>query len=43
MIIHPAVWVPERGAAFVGGPMAVGDDGPLVLDTPQREILEACV
>jgi len=41
MIIHPAIWVPDQGAAFVGGPIAVSDGEPLRLDTPQREILEA--
>jgi len=41
MIIHPAIWVPEKGAAFVGGPIAVADGEALRLDTPQREIVEA--
>jgi Xaa-Pro aminopeptidase len=40
MIIHPAIWVPDRGAAFVGGPMAVSGGEPLRLDNSQREILE---
>jgi Xaa-Pro aminopeptidase len=41
-IIHPAIWVPQQGAAFVGGPVVVPQDGaPIIqLDKPQSEIFE---
>jgi Xaa-Pro aminopeptidase len=41
LVIHPGIWVTDKGAAFVGGPMAVTEDGPSRLDTTsQTEITE---
>jgi Xaa-Pro aminopeptidase len=40
MVIHPAIWVPGRGTAFVGGPVAVSDGPADCLDSPQAEIVE---
>jgi Xaa-Pro aminopeptidase len=40
LVIHPAIWVPGRGTAFVGGPIAVSDGQALRLDHPQPEIVE---
>ena len=39
-IVHPAIWVPGRGAAWVGGPIVTSEDGPVRLDQPQDEIIE---
>jgi Xaa-Pro aminopeptidase len=39
LVIHPAIWVPERGAAWTGGPVLVSSS-PLSLDEPQLEIIE---
>jgi Xaa-Pro dipeptidase len=39
LVIHPAIWVPNRGAAWTGGPILTCDS-PLQLDTPQEEIIE---
>jgi Xaa-Pro dipeptidase len=39
LVIHPAIWVPEQGAAWTGGPVLVSSS-PLSLDEPQREIIE---
>lgn len=40
LVVHVGAWTPERSAAaFVGGPIIVGDKGTLPLDEPQREIL----
>jgi Xaa-Pro aminopeptidase len=39
LVIHPAIWVPGRGTAFVGGPVAVSDGKAARLDKPQTEIL----
>ena len=39
LIIHVGAWV-DGAAAFVGGPIIVDGSGPVVLDEPQREILE---
>ena len=39
LIIHVGAWV-DGAAAFVGGPIIVDGSGPIVLDQPQREILE---
>jgi len=40
LIIHPAIWVPGKGTAFVGGPIAVSNGGGVRLDHPQSEIIE---
>ncbi len=40
MVIHPAIWVPGRGTAFVGGPVAVSDGPADCLDTPQVDVVE---
>jgi len=39
LVIHPAIWVPGRGTAFVGGPIAVSDGSAVRLDNPQAEIV----
>jgi Xaa-Pro aminopeptidase len=39
IVIHPAIWVPDRGTAFVGGPIAVSDGKAMRLDSPQSEII----
>lgn len=39
LVIHPAIWVPQRGAAWTGGPVLVGST-PMPLDEPQPEIIE---
>ena len=39
LVIHPAIWVPGRGTAFVGGPIAVSDGKAMRLDNPQSEII----
>jgi len=39
-IVHPAIWVPRRGAGWTGGPIVVGDGQPRKLDHPQAEIIE---
>jgi Xaa-Pro aminopeptidase len=40
LVIHPAIWVPGRGTAFVGGPVLVSNGRAVCLDTPQAEIVE---
>jgi Xaa-Pro aminopeptidase len=40
LVIHPGLWVTDKGAAFVGGPIAVTEDSPSRLDTPQTEMTE---
>ena len=40
LILHPAIWVPKQGAAFLGGPIAVTDNGALCLDNPASEMIE---
>lgn len=40
LVIHPAIWVPGKGTAFVGGPVVVSDGRAVRLDTPQSEIIE---
>jgi Xaa-Pro aminopeptidase len=40
LISHPAIFVTGRGAAWVGGPFVVGEDGNIPLDKPQTEIYE---
>jgi Xaa-Pro aminopeptidase len=39
LVIHPAIWVPGQGTAFVGGPIAVSNDAAIRLDNPQSTIL----
>jgi hypothetical protein len=39
IVIHPAIWVPGRGTAFVGGPIAVSGGDAVRLDNPQSEII----
>jgi Xaa-Pro aminopeptidase len=39
LILHPAIWVPKQGAAFLGGPIAVTDNGALCLDNPASEMI----
>ena len=39
LIIHPSVWT-DGASGFVGGPIIVDARGPLVLDHPQREMIE---
>jgi len=40
LISHPAIFVAGRGAAWVGGPFVVGENGNIPLDKPQTEIYE---
>lgn len=40
LVIHPSIFVPGQGAAFVGGPIAVSEDGPVRLHLPQAGIIE---
>ena len=40
LVVHPGIWVAGKGAAFIGGPIAVTDAGNIHLDTPQSEIFE---
>ena len=40
LVIHPAIWVPGKGSAFVGGPISVSDGSPMRLDNSQSEIIE---
>ncbi len=44
-VVHPALWVPQQGAAFVGGPVVVTQDASpvLPLDAPQPEIFELSI
>jgi Xaa-Pro dipeptidase len=39
LVIHPAIWVPQQGAAWTGGPVLVSST-PMPLDEPQPEIIE---
>jgi Xaa-Pro dipeptidase len=40
LVIHPAIWVPGGGTAFVGGPISVSDGRVVRLDRPQSEIIQ---
>jgi Xaa-Pro dipeptidase len=40
LVVHPGIWVAGKGAAFVGGPIAVTESGNIHLDSPQSEIFE---
>jgi Xaa-Pro dipeptidase len=40
LVVHPGLWVAGKGAAFVGGPIAITENGFIHLDTPQTEIFE---
>jgi Xaa-Pro aminopeptidase len=40
LISHPAIFVAGRGAAWVGGPFVVAENGNIPLDKPQKEIFE---
>ena len=40
LVIHPVVWVPGKGSAFVGGPISVSEGSAVRLDCPQSEIIE---
>ncbi len=40
LVVHPGIWVADKGAAFIGGPIVVTDGAPNHLDTPQAEIIE---
>lgn len=39
LILHPAIWIPKHGAAFLGGPVAVTDHEALCLDNPVSEMI----
>ena len=39
-VVHVGVWVPDEGAAFVGGPIVVIQSGTIRLDHPPQEIIE---
>jgi Xaa-Pro aminopeptidase len=39
LILHPSIWT-EGASGFVGGPIIVDSRGPVVLDHPQREMIE---
>ena len=39
LILHPALWIPQQGAAFLGGPVAVTDHEALCLDNPVSEMI----
>jgi Xaa-Pro aminopeptidase len=39
LVIHVGIWA-DGASAFVGGPMIVREDGPELLDHPQRELVE---
>jgi Xaa-Pro aminopeptidase len=39
LVIHPGIWVPKQGAAFLGGPIVVTDNGALCLDNPMSEMI----
>jgi Xaa-Pro aminopeptidase len=38
-VIHPAIWAPNQGAAFIGGPIAVTEKEALPLDNPVSELI----
>lgn len=38
-VIHPAIWAPDQGAAFIGGPVAVTEKEALPLDNPVSEMI----
>jgi Xaa-Pro aminopeptidase len=40
LVIHPSLWAADKGAAFIGGPIAITEGGSIALDTPQTEIFE---
>ena len=40
LVVHPGIWVAGKGAAFIGGPIAVTDGGNIHLDSRQTEIFE---
>jgi Xaa-Pro aminopeptidase len=40
LISHPAIFVAGRGAAWVGGPFVVAENGNIPLDKPQTEMFE---
>jgi hypothetical protein len=40
LVSHPAIFVPQRGAAWVGGPFVIAESGNIPLDKPQTEIFE---
>jgi Xaa-Pro aminopeptidase len=39
LILHPALWIPNQGAAFLGGPVVVTDNEALCLDKPVSEMI----
>jgi len=39
LVLHPSIWASKQGAAYVGGPIAVTDNGALHLDTPMSEMV----
>jgi Xaa-Pro dipeptidase len=39
IVIHPAIWVPGRGTAFLGGPIAVSDAEAVRLDNFQPDLI----
>ena len=40
LVVHPGIWVADKGAAFIGGPIAITDSGNIHLDSPQFDIFE---
>ena len=39
LVLHPSVWAPKQGAAYVGGPVALTENGALPLDNPVSEMV----
>jgi hypothetical protein len=39
IVIHPAIWVPGRGIAFLGGPIAVSEAEAVRLDNFQPDLV----
>jgi Xaa-Pro aminopeptidase len=39
LVLHPSIWVPKQGSAYVGGPIAITENGALPLDNPVSEMV----
>ena len=40
LVLHPSLWAPKQGAAYLGGPIAVTENEALPLDNPVSEMVE---
>jgi len=40
LVVHPAIWIPNEAAAFLGGPIAITEQEASQLGEPQGEIIE---